>query len=74
LNGKWVVYEVIARRQPCGARGVCEHSEWDAMLQARPGQLTLVLAGIASEAEAERLARGTAGQAPPPDDSAVTPQ
>jgi len=61
----WVVYEVTVRRKRDGARAVCERSEWDAMELARPGHHTLVLGGISSEPEAERLARGTAGDRPP---------
>jgi hypothetical protein len=36
---------------------VCEQGEWEAMEQARPGYHTLVLAGIPTEGEAEKLAR-----------------
>jgi hypothetical protein len=60
-----VVYEVTVRRKPCVVRAVCERTEWDAMELARPGYHTLVLGGIKSEPEAERLARGTAGDRPP---------
>jgi hypothetical protein len=56
---------VTVRRGQGGARGVCEQSEWDAMELARPGYRTLVMGGIASEPEAERLARGTAGDRAP---------
>jgi hypothetical protein len=59
-----VVYEVTVRRKPGGARAICERSEWDAMELARPGVHTLVLTGITSESEAEKLARGTAGDRP----------
>jgi hypothetical protein len=61
----WVVYEVHVRWKPNWVRAVCERSEWDAMELARPGYHTLVLEGITSESEAERLARGTAGDRPP---------
>ncbi len=60
----WVVYEVTIRRKPIRVRAVCERSEWDAMVLARPGYHTLILGGITSEPEAERLARGTAGDRP----------
>jgi hypothetical protein len=40
---------------------VCVQSEWDATEAARPGYYTLIRAGIATEGEAERLARGTSG-------------
>jgi hypothetical protein len=60
----WAVYQVLVR----GRNGmtdtrnvICEQAEWDAMERAKPGQHTLIQAGIASEGEAERLARGTAG-------------
>jgi hypothetical protein len=66
----WVVYQRAVR----GRNGVvatlrltCTQREWDAMERARPGQQSLVRAGIANESEAERLARGAAGDAPKPD-------
>jgi hypothetical protein len=43
--------------KPNGMSAVCEQEEWEAMERAQPGYHTLVLAGIASEGEAERLAR-----------------
>ena len=52
---------MTVRRSPGGARAVCERSEWDAMELASPGYHTIILDGILSEPEAERLARGTAG-------------
>ena len=51
----WVVYRASGAAQ--GPSGVCEQYEWDAMELARPGQHKLVREGIASEAEAEALAR-----------------
>jgi hypothetical protein len=62
----WVVYRTALR----GKQGksammnvICEQAEWDAMELAQPGHYTLVQAGIASEGEAERLARGSSGDA-----------
>ena len=57
----WVVYRMTIHKQPEGMNAVYEQSEWDAMERARPGYHTLLHAGITSEGEAERLARGTAG-------------
>ena len=57
----WVVYETRIPGRAFAAKAVCEQAEWDAMERAHPGQHTLVRSGIASEAEAERLARGTPG-------------
>jgi hypothetical protein len=53
----WVVYRMTIRGKPSGMSAVCEQAEWDAMERAQPGYHTLVLAGIANEGEAERLAR-----------------
>src|SRR5437867_246518 len=56
----WVVY-VMTMHNAEGRRAVCEQSEWEQMERDRPGYHTLVQSGITSEAEAEKLARGTAG-------------
>jgi hypothetical protein len=61
----WVVYLMTVKNNAAGMNAVCEQGEWDAMELARPGQHTLVRSGIASEAEAERLARGTSGDPKP---------
>jgi hypothetical protein len=57
----WVVYLSTMHKKTEGMRAVCEQSEWDAMERAFPGQQTLIQDGITNEGEAERLARGTAG-------------
>ena len=54
----WVVYLMTLHGKKDGLNAVCEQGEWEAMELARPGYHRLVQAGIASEAEAERLARG----------------
>ena len=59
----WVVYQIILDKKPEAMNVVCEQGEWDAMELARPGHYKLVRASIATEAEAERLARGTSGDA-----------
>ena len=61
----WVVYQVNIDGKTAGRNAVCEQTEWDAMEQAKPGRHVLVRSGIASEAEAERLARGTSGDPTP---------
>jgi hypothetical protein len=53
----WVVYLMTLHGKKDGMNAVCEQGEWEAMERARPGYHRLVQAGIASEAEAERLAR-----------------
>jgi hypothetical protein len=53
----WVVYRMTIHGKPGGVNAVCEQGEWEAMERAKPGQHTLILAGIANEGEAERLAR-----------------
>jgi hypothetical protein len=53
----WVVYVNNGGRQADGLRVICRQDEWDQMERDRPGHHTLVRSGIASEAEAETLAR-----------------
>lgn len=57
----WVVYLMTVRNKPEGMKAVCEQTEWDAMELARPGYHTLIQGGIASEGEADKLARGDQG-------------
>jgi hypothetical protein len=57
----WVVYRMTMPKQAVGGNVVCEQSEWDALELARPGYHTLLHSGIKTEQEAEKLARGTAG-------------
>jgi hypothetical protein len=57
----WVFYKMTLHGKADPVNAVCSQSEWDEMEAARPGFHTLVRSGIASEAEAEKLARGTAG-------------
>jgi hypothetical protein len=61
--GPWVVYQKAIQGETA-VNAVCEQAEWDAMERDCPGRHTLLQAGIASEPEAERLARGTAGDSP----------
>ena len=61
--GAWVVYQTLLYKKPEAMNVVCEQGDWDALELARPGHYKLVRAGIATEAEAERLARGTSGDA-----------
>jgi hypothetical protein len=52
-----VVYQVTLKGHPSGINVVCEQAEWDALDRANPGLHTLIMAGIATEGEAERQAR-----------------
>jgi hypothetical protein len=61
----WVVYRMPIKGSAGGANAVCTESEWAEMEADRPGQQTLLRSGIRSEAEAERLARGTSGDTLP---------
>jgi hypothetical protein len=61
----WVVYRMNCQGKPLGVSAVCEQREWDAMERAHPGQHILLHANITNEGEAERLARGTAGDPAP---------
>jgi hypothetical protein len=63
----WVVYRMTLSKLKgtTGGNVVCEQREWDALELAQPGLHVLIRAGIGSEQEAEKLARGTAGDTPP---------
>ena len=61
----WVVYRMALQPGTFGGNVVCEQREWDALERARPSFHLLVRAGIGTEQEAEKLARGTAGDTPP---------
>jgi hypothetical protein len=74
-EASWVVYQTHIDGRTHAAKAVCSQAEWDAMDRADPGRFTLVLSGIATEAEAERLARGTSGEARAgPGRQATTPE
>ena len=60
----WVVYRMTLHGGAFGGNVVCEQREWDELERARPGFHMLVRAGIETEQEAEKLARGTAGDSP----------
>ena len=62
----WVVYRMTIHGKESGMNAVCQQNEWDAMERAQPGHHKLIQAGITSEGEAEKLARGTAGERPKP--------
>ena len=53
----WVVYRMTLPGRQAGVNAVCEQGEWDALELSRPGYHTLVRSGIATEGEAERIAR-----------------
>ena len=55
----WVVYRMTIHGKVSGVNAVCEQGEWEAKELAQPGHHALIQAGIASEAEAERLARSS---------------
>jgi hypothetical protein len=57
----WVVYQMTLHGKQTTALAVCEQAEWDEMELAQPGYHKLVRSGITNEGEAERLARGNAG-------------
>jgi hypothetical protein len=58
-QGPWVVYAVDGNPN---LRAVCRQNEWTRLTAAaKPGFYNLIHGGILNEGEAERLARGTAG-------------
>lgn len=61
----WVIYRMAAKGKMAGGNVVCEQEEWNALEASQPGQHILLRAGIATEEEAEKLARGTSGDPVP---------
>ncbi len=60
----WAVYEVVQGKQ-AGRKVMCRQSQWEALALSHPGANVLIQGGIASESEAEKLARGTSGDVKP---------
>ena len=61
----WVVYRMTLPGNAVGGNVVCRQQEWDAIEKARPGYHVLLHSGLKTEQEAEKLARGTAGDPKP---------
>lgn len=59
----WVVFLMPLHSNKQPARAVCSQGEWEELEAAQPGFHTMLQGGITNEAEAERLARGTLGDA-----------
>ena len=57
----WVVYRMTLPKGAVAGNVVCEQHEWDALEAQCPGYHKLLHTGIKTEQEAEKLARGTAG-------------
>jgi hypothetical protein len=53
----WVVYLMTIGKRAAPMHAVCEQSEWSAIELSRPGHHKLVCSGIATEVQAEALAR-----------------
>jgi len=58
----WVVYQSVQGKQ-MGAKSICEQREWEALERSNPGANELLIGGLQSESQAEKLARGTSGDA-----------
>jgi hypothetical protein len=56
----WVVYQSV-QGKAMGAKSICEQREWEALERSHPGANELLASGLASESQAEKLARGTSG-------------
>ncbi len=60
----WVVYRMMQKGKALGGNVVCSKREWDITEASNPGYHTLLHSGLKTEQEAEKLARGTAGDTP----------
>src|SRR5436309_2023599 len=61
MSKRWAVYQVTVNDGKEALSAVCEQREWEVLERTRPGRQRLIKDGIESEAEAEKLARGRAG-------------
>jgi hypothetical protein len=61
----WVVYRMMLKGNVVGGNVVCSQLEWEKIEAFNPGYHTLLHSGLKTEQEAEKLARGTAGDTPP---------
>ena len=57
--GTWVVFRMTVHKRVERMTAVCTQTEWDAMERSRPGYHQIVRGGIATEVEAEMLARNS---------------
>ena len=60
----WVVYLMTGKKLN-GMKAVCDNIEWNALEKAKPGLHRMIQGDIASESEAELLARGVSGDPKP---------
>ena len=61
----WVVYQMKVKGNFVGGNAMCSKREWDMIEASNPGYHTLLHSGLKTEQEAEKLARGTAGDKTP---------
>jgi hypothetical protein len=64
LVASWVVYQATFDRKAEGMIAVCEQGEWESMERAQPGRRVLLKSGIATEGEAEQIARAKPAPVP----------
>ncbi len=61
----WAVYQMRLNSKGVGGNVVCSQREWEAIEASNPGYHILLHSGLKTEQQAEKLARGTAGDTPP---------
>lgn len=59
---KWVVYEVLTGPMT-GTKSMCNTSDWTAQQARDPSKARMIKEDIVLENDAEKLARGTSGDA-----------
>lgn len=60
ITEDWVICECMAGPM-LGMKAVCKRTEWETVKSRYPGRYRIVREGMPTEAEAEKLARGNAG-------------
>src|SRR5690349_18321702 len=63
--GSWAVYRIAAAGKDSATNAMCDQADWAELERIAGGRNTLIRGNIASEVEAELLARGTTGDVKP---------
>jgi len=61
----WAVYQIAANGKEPDVNAMCDQDDWAEIERLSAGRCILIRANITNEGEAERLARGTSGDAKP---------
>jgi hypothetical protein len=61
----WAVYRIAAQGKEPATNAMCDQGDWAEIERLSAGRCVLIRSHVTNEGEAERLARGTSGDAKP---------